>query len=76
MDIDYIKARHKVLPEAMRITSKALGIGITINHTRNSGEVGGSFDYSGFDGDCSKVMPVFLATMDQLYQESRKGAQS
>lgn len=71
-DADYIKARHKLIPAALKITSEALGIGLTAFHTDNSGTIGKSFDYSGFSGDCSKVMPVFLATMDQLYEESQQ----
>ena len=74
-DADYIKARHKLIPTALKITSEALGIGLTTFHTCNSGTVGKSFDYSGFCGDCSKVMPVFFATMDQLYAESQEEAQ-
>lgn len=71
-DADYIKARHKLIPAALKITSEALGIGLTALHTEDSGTVGKSFDYSGFSGDRSKVMPVFLATMDQLYAESQQ----
>ena len=73
-DADYIKARHKLIPIALKITSEALGIGLTALHTDNSGTVGKSFDYSGFCGDCSKVMPVFFATMDRLYAESQEEA--
>ena len=74
-DQDYIKARHTLIPAALKITSEALGIGLTAFHTDNSGTVGKSFDYSGFHGDCSKVMPVFFATMDRLYAESQEEAQ-
>ena len=73
-DADYIKARHKLIPTALKITSEALGIGLAAFHTDNSGTVGKSFDYSGFSGDCSKVMPVFFATMDRLYAESQEEA--
>lgn len=61
-DQDYIKARHRLIPQALKITSEALGIGLTINHTNNTGEIGKGFDYAGFSGDPSKVMPVFLTT--------------
>lgn len=73
-DQDYIKARHRLIPQALKITSEALGIGLTINHTNNTGEIGKGFDYAGFSGDPSKVMPVFLATMDQLYAEQQQSA--
>ena len=41
-DADYIKARHKLIPTALKITSEALGIGLTAFHTDNSGTVGKS----------------------------------
>jgi hypothetical protein len=71
-DLEYIKARHRLIPEAMKITSEALGIGLLINHTRDSGSVGKAFDYNGFHGDESKVMPLFMATMDRLYWEEQQ----
>lgn len=72
-DQDYIKARHKLIPAALKITSDALGIRLVGGHTPNCGDIGKAFDYAGYHGDPSKVMPVFLATMDQLYAESQEG---
>lgn len=71
-DQDYIKARHKLIPVAMKIVSDAFGIKLSSGHNPNSGEVGKSFIFSSYHGDGAKVSTAFLATMDQLYAESQQ----
>ena len=76
MDIEYVRARHRVIPEAMRITAQAMGIGLLPNNSHNGGEVGGVFDFHNFGGDSAKVTQVFLAEVQRLYEEGQREDQA
>lgn len=72
-DQDYIKARHKLIPVAMKIVSAEFGVQLSDgNNSANSGEVGKSFVYASCPGKGKEIGAAFLATMDQLYAESQE----